>query len=198
MNSTCRTLYLQFFSNPDQKIVKPDKREKSRFYTEKRRAINEFCIDNEGQLLHVGLRKQKITRPQAFTYDAFDIIARIHGTGGHNGYKKTYRRVKNKAYGISKDDVQCLIEHSQVCIVNRQNITHALLQSIMTPDVHDRVQADIIDMRTKLDCFYFWILCIKDHFSKLTMFYSLTSKKASEITYYINLYVPHFGASAIF
>ncbi len=155
MNAPRRTFYLQFFSNPDQKIVEPDKHEKSRFYTEKCRVINEFCIDNDGQLLHVGLRKRDVTQPQAFTYNKFDIIARIYGTGGHNRYKKTYQQVKNKSYGISRDDVQWLLKHCQVFIVNRQNITHALLRFIMALDVHDRVQADIIHMRTKLDGSYF-------------------------------------------
>ena len=97
MNATRRALYLRFLSNQDQKIVKPDKHEKSRFYTEKRQAMNEFCIDNRGQLRHDGLRKGDITPPQAFVYDAFDIIARIHGTGRHNGYKKTYQQVNNKS-----------------------------------------------------------------------------------------------------
>ena len=68
--------------------------------------MNEFYIYNRGQLRYVGLRKRDITRPQAFVYDAFDIIAQIYGTEGHNGYKKTYQRVKNEAYRISKDDVQ--------------------------------------------------------------------------------------------
>ncbi len=75
MNAARRAIYRRFFSDPDQKITKLDKHEKFRFYTEKHRAINRFCIDNGGQLLHFGLRKRDITRQQAFVYDAFDIIA---------------------------------------------------------------------------------------------------------------------------
>ena len=58
MNAICQAHYLRFFSDLNQKIVEPDKYEKSRFYTKKQPAINEFCIDNRGQLLHVGLRKK--------------------------------------------------------------------------------------------------------------------------------------------
>ena len=90
MNATRRAVYLQFFSDSDRKIVERDKHEKSRLYNKKRQAINEFCFDNRGPFLHVGSRKEDITRSQAFVYNAFDIIARIHGTRGHNGYKKTY------------------------------------------------------------------------------------------------------------
>ncbi len=194
INATCRALYLRFLSDPDQKIVKPDKHKKSRLYTEKRGAINEFWIDNRGQLLHVGLRKKDITRPQTFVYDAFVIIAWIHDTGGHNRYKKTYQRAKNEAYGISKDDVQWLLEYFQVCMVNRQNITCASLQPIVALNVHKRVQANLIDIRTKPDGSYVWILHIKYHFSKHTMLYALTSKNAFKITYYISFYVRHIGA----
>ena len=74
IKATRQALYLQFLSDPDQKIVEPDKHKNFRFYTKKHQAINEFCINNKGQLLHVGLRKGDITRPQAFVYHAFDII----------------------------------------------------------------------------------------------------------------------------
>ena len=63
INATHWALYLRFLPDPDQKIVEPDKHEKSRFYTEKRQAIKELCIDNRGQLLHVSLRQGGITRP---------------------------------------------------------------------------------------------------------------------------------------
>ncbi len=66
MNATRRALYLQFFSDPDQKIFEPDKHEEFRFYTKKCRAINKFCIDNRGQLLLVNLRNKDITRLKAF------------------------------------------------------------------------------------------------------------------------------------
>ena len=42
MNASRRALYLRFLSDPDQKIVETEKHEKSRLYTEKSRAINEF------------------------------------------------------------------------------------------------------------------------------------------------------------
>ena len=118
--------------------------------------------------------------------------------GGHKRYKKTYQRVKNEAYGISRNDVQWSLKHCQVCMINCQNITRTSLQPILALDVDEGVQADLIDMRTKPDGSYIWILHINDHFSKYTMLYTLTSKKASKIAYYIILYVCHFGAPGIF
>ncbi len=41
------------------------------------------------------------------------------------------------------------------------------------------------------------ILHLKDHFSKFNMLYILMSKRASEITYYISLFVHHLGILGI-
>lgn len=57
-------------------------------------------------------------------------------------------------------------------MVNRQNTTRASLQPIVVTEVLGRVQADLIDMRTKPDGNHVWILPLKDHFSKLRMLYS--------------------------
>ena len=59
------------------------------------------------------------------------------------------------------------------------------------------VQADLIDMRTKPNGEYVWILHLKNHFSKFSMLYALTSKRASEITYYISLFVRHLGIPGV-
>ncbi len=98
MNATRRAIYLQFLSDPDHKIVEPDKYEKTRLQNKRSQAINEFCINNRGHLLHVGLRKKDITWPQAFVYDGFHIIVQIYVTGRHNRYEITYQGVKNEAY----------------------------------------------------------------------------------------------------
>ncbi len=85
--------------------------------------------------------------------------------------------MKNEACRIYKDDVQWLLEHCHVCMVNCQNITHSSLQLIVAFDANERVQANLIKMRTKPDGFHLWIFHIKDHFLKHTMLYALISKK---------------------
>lgn len=85
--------------------------------------MNEFCLDNKGWRLHGGLQKGDVTRPQAFVCNAFDITPQIHAAKNHNGYKKTYERVKNKRNKSSRDDVKWLLGNFQVRIVDCQNIT---------------------------------------------------------------------------
>ncbi len=74
---------------------------------------------------------------------------------------------------------------------NRQDTTHAFLQSFVVREILARVQADLIDICIKLDGEYVWFLHVKVQFSKFSMLHSLTSKKTSEITFYINLFVWH-------
>ncbi len=142
-------------------------------------------------------KKRDITKPQTFLYDVFNHINRIYAVGGHNGYKETFQQVKKKVFGISRAEIQWLREHCQVCMLNRQNTTHALLQPIVIRKILARVQAYLIDMRTKFNGEYVWILHLKDHFSKFSMLYTLKSKKTSEITFYINLFVQHWGTPVI-
>lgn len=126
--------------------------------------------------------KKRVRKPQAFVYDAFDHIERIHAASGHNGYKKTFQRVKREVFGISRAEVRWLLEHCQVCMLNvQQNTTRAFLQPNVVRDILARLQADLIDMRTNPEGEYVWILHLKDHFSKSSMLYTLTSKMASKI-----------------
>ncbi len=47
-----------------------------------------------------------MTKLQAFVYDVFNYIERIHAVGGHNVYNKTFQRVQKEVFGISRAEVQ--------------------------------------------------------------------------------------------
>lgn len=64
-------------------------------------------------------------------------------------------------------------------------------------EVLERLQAGLINMHTKPYSKYVWILHLKDHFSKFSIFYALESKIALEIAYFIELFVCHLGISEI-
>ncbi len=100
-----------------------DKAEKKRLHTEKRCAIKEFCVNSGRQLLHIAQKKRDITKTQPFVYDVSDYIERIYTSRSHNGYKKTFPRVKKEVFGIFRADVPWLLEHCQVYMVNTQNTT---------------------------------------------------------------------------
>ena len=142
-------------------------------------------------------KQAEITKPQPFVYNCSDHIERIHAEGSHNSYKKLFQRVKKEVFGISRAEIQGLVEYCQVCLLKRQNTTSALLQPIVVGEILARVQADLINICTKPDREYVWILHLNDHFSKFSMLYAFTSKKSSEITFYINVFVQHLGVFGI-
>ncbi len=130
--------------------------------------------------------------PKAFAYNVFNIIIRQIATRKNDKHKKPYQRVKNKVDWISTDDVQWRPDHCQVCMVYCQNTTLSFLQPIVTLNIHERRQADLINIPFKRNSFYFWIFVIKEHFSKHTMFYARKSKKISKIANCISLYLHYF------
>lgn len=59
MNATKRVQYLPFPADLEQKIVEKDNIEKARLHSEKRRAMEEYCVDSRGELLHVAQKKKR-------------------------------------------------------------------------------------------------------------------------------------------
>lgn len=108
-----------------------------------------------------------------------------------------YQYVTKEIHGISRDDLQWLLEHCQACLVNLQNSTRAPYQPIIMTEVLDRLQADLINICNKPDGEYVWILYLKDHFSEFSILYTLKSKKTSQIAYYIRLFIRHLGMPKI-
>lgn len=52
---------------------------------------------------------------------------------------------------------------------------------MVVKEVMAQVQAELIDMRPKLDVDFVWILHLKNHFSKFSMLYALKSKKVNRV-----------------
>ena len=69
--------------------------------------------------------------------------------------------------------------------------------SIKSYNVFERVQADLIDMRSQPDGQFKWILHLKDHFSKLTFLWPLESKEASNICDGIAFFIMVFSPMRI-
>ena len=85
INATKHSQYFHFFANREKKIVEKDKIENTCLHSEKRRAIKEYFDNSNRQRLHLVQKKKDIIKPQAFVYDVFYNIKRIHAASGHNG-----------------------------------------------------------------------------------------------------------------
>ena len=89
--------------------------------------------------------------------------------------------------------VEWLLKRCAVCLNHRRSNTRAPLQPIIASEVMERVQIDLVDIRSQRDGHMKWILHIKDHFSKYTTLYALPNKKASTVAKYICMFILHCG-----
>ncbi len=72
-----------------------------------------------------------------------------------------------------------------------------ILLPIVVTWVLGRLQTDSMDIRTKPDGKYIWILHPKDHFSKFNIFYLLKKKKPSGISHYIGRFRRYWSMTEI-
>jgi hypothetical protein len=110
-----------------------------------------------------------------------DAIIECHQRCSHGGYTKTFNQVKERYYGISRDEVIWLLKNCSICLQCRPSNTRAPLQPIVSGYTLQRVQIDLVDMRSTPHKGYHWILHIKDHFSKYSFLYPLVDKTAAGV-----------------
>jgi hypothetical protein len=192
-----RTRYMNLIWHADLQPPS-DKGDKQIFNNQKHDARHNYKINEHNQLIRLPQRQGENDRIVVCEYDAFGHVARIHKRGGHNGYRKRFDAVHEELYGLKRNDVKWLINHCQLCQVNRSNSTRAPLNPIIATEVYERVQADLIDMRHQPDGHNKWILHIKDHYSKYSTLYALTNKTASEVARNFEMYIRHYGTPEIF
>ena len=134
---------------------------------------------------------------QAFVYDAGSIIAACHKTIGHAGEDKTHAEVCKKFYGISRQSLKHLLKQCETCMKMAPNKSKAPLQPICVERAMERLQIDLMDMGSIPAGPYKWILHIKDHFSKYSMLFALTTKESSKIADFLELFIKFYGVPEI-
>lgn len=162
----------------------------------KHQALKNYELRNDD---HQGLRlyrqpggKYKNPRRVLHQNDVFEAIKKIHLQLGHPGRDKVFYEVDQQFYGTNRDEVEWLKAHCLHCLLNAQNKAKAPLTPIVVNYSMERVQIDLIDMRHQPSGQYCWICHIKDHWSKYTQLYALTSKNAGPIANCIAVFIMAF------
>lgn len=148
-----RREYKAFLTDPTRKGTNPKLR------NWRNRAINNFALQ-DGQLYHLGGAKSNL-RKVIMMDDVWEFVWPLHVQGGHMGRDKTWAEVRDKYYGITKEEVAWIIDHCELCNQNRPSTTRAPLTVISSSNPFERVQVDLIDMRAEPDGMYIWILHAK-------------------------------------
>ena len=127
----------------------------------------------------------------------YEAIMESHQRLQHAGYIKTFQLLKQRYYGISREEVIWLLKHCHLCLQSRPSNTRALLEPISSGYTLERIQIDLVDMRTTPHNSYCWILHIKDHFSKFSFLYPLKDKTAAGVANVIAQFIGIVGVPKI-
>ena len=93
--------------------------------------------------------------------------------------------------------VEWYLKRCGICLNHRKSNTRAPLQPIIASQVFERVQMDLVDMRSQRDGDFAWICHLKCHFSKFSVLYAMINKEASSVAKCLESYIMHFGVPDI-
>ena len=79
-------------------------------------------------------------------YQVLSIIEKVHSQVQHAGQHKTFDAVQEQYYGITRKEVDSLLQHCRVCALNKPNRSKAPLEPIVVERLFERVQMDLIGM----------------------------------------------------
>lgn len=139
-----------------------------------------FNLGEDGALYHLGRGGRGFLRVIPLD-EIFRTIEQEHNAIHHQGVNKTWGEVADRYHGIPKRAVAWILKRCSVCHAHHPGPRPIPLRAIVSQDVMERVQMDLIDMRSAPDGDFFWILHIKDHFSKYCMLYPLRSQSGKDV-----------------
>ena len=81
-----------------------------------------------------------------------------------------------------------MVKQCEICHRKATNRSKGPLTLIISTELFERVQVDLIDFKHQPDApyssagpKYYWVIHVKDHFSKFTQLYSLQGKSSTEV-----------------
>lgn len=155
-----------------------------------------FSIDAGGALLY-HRRREKGALVVVPEDRIFDVIAEEHNAVHHQGITKTWGEVTARYHGIPKRAVSWLVKHCSVCQQYEKGGGAQAYTPIVSKGVMERVQMDLIDMRSTPDGQYRWILHIKDHFSRYCMLYPMHDRNGDEVVRHFLEWIALLGPPSI-
>ncbi|XP_013396219.1 KRAB-A domain-containing protein 2-like isoform X2 [Lingula anatina] len=148
-------------------------------------ATFKFWCKTNFKIEEIGQRKIlyciKTSRPVATKEDLFDVLANCHKRVQHSGRDKTFEEVKRNYSWIPRRAVSFYLQTCRECHSKKASKTPQASKTIISLGYLSRLQIDLIDMTSIPDGEYIWILYAKDHFTKFSWAYALTSNRTDEV-----------------
>ena len=122
------------------------------------------------------------TKIVAYVEFFFEIIYDIHCIKRmHQGLIKIFDQVCERYCGVPRDAVNIFRQFCYVCDLNKKQMSQPRLTPIVSNQVFERVQIDLIDMRCAPDGEYNWIAHMEDHNSQLHVLWPQKHKSDDEV-----------------
>ncbi|CAF3273316.1 unnamed protein product [Rotaria socialis] len=139
----------------------------------------------------------KVSRPVMIYEELYTKLHESHSRVGHHGRDKTWEEVKCQYSCTPYDAVMIFIKLCDACS-NRQIFPKPPVgKPIISVSYLTRIQMDLIDMRSRPDGKFKWILHVKDHFTKFSWAYPLETKEAEPVAEKLLQQFYAFGAPHI-
>ena len=123
----------------------------------------------------------KTSCPVVAKESMFETLVKCHERVGHSGRRKTWDEVKKNYAGIRFDVIPLFLSTCKQCNERRPAKNPPSGRPMIALGFLTRVQMDLIDFSSRPDGDYRYILHVRDHFSKYSWAFPLTSKRASEV-----------------
>lgn len=103
--------------------------------------------------------------------------------------RKSYGLIVEKYYGITEADVGWVIQRCSNGTLQVLDNARSIPSLILTPNVFERVQIDLVDMRSKACGKWKWILTVKNVHSGYVWTWPLENKSSAEVAERMDLWL---------
>uniref|UniRef100_A0A914PYY8 Integrase catalytic domain-containing protein n=1 Tax=Panagrolaimus davidi TaxID=227884 RepID=A0A914PYY8_9BILA len=127
--------------------------------------------------------------------ELFDLFYRIHKRKGHGGIGVMYKAKALKNYdGITKELIGIFVQCCQSCELKKNKVKKGItVKPIISVDFNKRCQMDLIDLQSKPDGEFKFILNYQDHFTKYCLLRPLKAKTADAVAQQLKFIISDFG-----
>ncbi|CAF4388668.1 unnamed protein product [Rotaria magnacalcarata] len=129
--------------------------------------------------------------------DLFEKINECHTAVGHLGRDKTWHEIKHRFSFVPLNTVKIFIGLCDQCVSRKVFPKPVTGKPIVSVGFMTRMQIDLVDMRSVEHNGFKWIFHAKDHFSKYSWLYPLTSKEAINVAEVLKSIFYQFGPPRI-
>jgi hypothetical protein len=130
--------------------------------------------------------------------DIFDVLDTTHQSSGHGGRDRMKHVLRTKYANITVDMILEFLVKCETCYSKRSHKSvGVVVKPIVQSSNSERVQVDLIDMQSRPDGEFRWILVSQDHFTKLVVLRALRRKTGLDVAEALFDIFAHTGAPLV-